>query len=988
MLQYFKEKMGLMKHSPEMIDILDERNVKVSTYLTLVMVAMAFFVMFNTLMDRGRPADKLREDMTTSVESQEDSSFDPAQELPEKGDYTSGSGAIMGSMSVIFGSNDESDTSIILSCLMVAGVNGVIFLYCLISRLRKRKNHNIAMAVTYLQPLFASFWSSYMFFQNGGRSLVIYLIAQALIPAFIIVRPIFELLNVSISFLALIGLSMNFSSLSRQSIYNIVAFFILTNFLCIARYNERLTEVKALIRVNEISMHDELSGLQNRYALKERVEEYLGRDAILLMMDLDDFKYYNDAFGHDFGDQVIKRFADAIRKYFREKDIFRYGGDEFLVLVSGMAEDDFMERLGKCREDIASIEIDDHSELCITSSCGYVCGRIDSWETMKVMTSLADQNLYKAKRLGKDRVIKAEDSELEDADLRLKNWDQVYKASDMDILTGLPNKVHFFNRISKIITTEKDLSKLVMIYINLENFRLFNKENGFDRGDELLCRVADSLRENFSGDLISRFGEDHFVILTQRQGALDRVKNAHTEAMDLGDGYHVETKSGIAVFRKDDKDVAKVCDRALLACNYIRGKYDTYYRFYDTSIDKEIHDKHYYVKNLTEALENDQLEVYYQPIVRLITGKMCDTEALVRWTNKELGLVSPSQFIPVLEETHMIHRVDCYVIDKVCQDIAYLRSRGKPVVPVSINLSRIDFQVCDICQVIEEAVFKYRVPKELLHFELTETVLHDSSDELRSHVQKIQNIGYEVWMDDFGSGYSSLNILKNYNFNVLKIDMEFLADFGVNKKSRKMLRVIINMAKEMGIQSLVEGVETREQMEYLRSIGCEKAQGYYYARPTQLENFKISGGERIEAEDIELKDYYDKIGRVNLLSKSIAFDKDYYDITAENPFVGLPICIYEYIDDVVSYLTINDEYEKVLKESIAGSLEHSEEMLNDPAVPEYKVIRETFKKCIETKQQVSMEFTPDAKNKYVVYMNCVASHNDRHAVYAIGLRNA
>ena len=282
----------------------------------------------------------------------------------------------------------------------------------------------------------------------------------------------------------------------------------------------------------------------------------------------------------------------------------------------------------------------------------------------------------------------------------------------------------------------------------------------------------------------------------------------------------------------------------------------------------------YIIDHLDEALEQGRIRVYYQPVIRTITRQLCGMEALARWESPELGLLYPGSFIPVLEQHRLIHRLDSFVVREVCACYRQVSREHRPLVPVSVNLSRLDYELCDIFSVVESCVREYRVPREALCIEITESVLNNNETLMSQYLHRFQSAGYQVWMDDFGSGYSSLNVLKDYQFDELKIDMRFLSDF--HQRSKKILASIVHMAKEINIQTLVEGVETEEQFQFLHDIGCEKAQGYLFSQPMPfgacMEHIKAQG---IGVETPVERSYYDLLGKVNVLSA--------------NPFITQPV---------------------------------------------------------------------------------------------------
>ncbi len=274
----------------------------------------------------------------------------------------------------------------------------------------------------------------------------------------------------------------------------------------------------------------------------------------------------------------------------------------------------------------------------------------------------------------------------------------------------------------------------------------------------------------------------------------------------------------------------------------------------------------YIAENIDQAIENGWIQVYYQPVVRALTGKLSSVEALTRWIEPVRGVISPGVFIPVLEKTRQIQKLDLFVIDQVARMIRDRSDKGESIVPVSFNLSRVDFAESDPYQVTENCVKKYGINRRLLKVEITESTLISDPDKLHSMFGLFHDQGYDIWMDDFGSGYSTLNVLKDYSFDEIKIDMAFLRGF--NERGRNIVASIVRMAKSLQIHTLTEGAETREQVDFLKKIGCEKIQGYFYGAPMPydvlLQHCADFG---LEAETADEAYLYDVAGSVDFLSE-------------------------------------------------------------------------------------------------------------------------
>ena len=318
----------------------------------------------------------------------------------------------------------------------------------------------------------------------------------------------------------------------------------------------------------------------------------------------------------------------------------------------------------------------------------------------------------------------------------------------------------------------------------------------------------------------------------------------------------------------------------------------------------------YILSHFDDALNRRYIQVYYQPVIRTISGQLCSFEALARWQDPVRGLLRPDQFIPVLECEKRIHELDSYITYEVCRQIRQTIDSGATPIPVSINLSRMDFTYCDIYEIVENSVSAFQIPHDYLYIEITESVLAEEETLMHEIVDRFQAAGFQVWMDDFGSGYSSLNMLKDYSFNELKLDIRFLSSF--NQRSRRILTSVIQMAKELGIHTLAEGVETEEQFQYLRNIGCEKVQGYYFGKPLPypeaLEHLHKTG---ITVEPPRDRRYYDDIGRVNVLSPAPFLSQaERRRLVTGRQLNSIPLAIAEIRRDSFSLLFSNDAFEQ------------------------------------------------------------------------------
>ncbi|QFJ54029.1 EAL domain-containing protein [Pseudobutyrivibrio xylanivorans] len=439
----------------------------------------------------------------------------------------------------------------------------------------------------------------------------------------------------------------------------------------------------------------------------------------------------------------------------------------------------------------------------------------------------------------------------------------------IDELTGLLDKQTFYECAQELLDSAVDEQEYAFVFFDLENFKIFNVNYGYEIGDELLISIGYIIKDVFSGQLISHFSGDHFVVCANSVQIVPSIKTIRDRIKLVQKSVNIELKAGIYIFNGEEKDVIRCCDRARMACISIKKKYDVEYRFYDEELGGSLKRKQDILDSLDEALAKKYIKVYYQPIVRTMTGKVCSWEALVRWIDPNKGMFYPNEFIPILEEYRLIAKLDAFVMEEIFSRYRADVEGKTEAVPVSINLSRVDFEVMDVVALIEEKLRKYGCQKNMFHFEITESALNDNSQFIMEQVNRMREKGYVVWMDDFGSGYSSLNVLKNYNFDLVKIDMAFLSDFEVNDNGKIILRHIVSMIKNLNIHTLIEGVETQEQYDFIKSIGCELIQGYLIGRPMPY----IQGLEHIQKSERDLETaeerfFYEDLGKIDILRQN------------------------------------------------------------------------------------------------------------------------
>ena len=421
-----------------------------------------------------------------------------------------------------------------------------------------------------------------------------------------------------------------------------------------------------------------------------------------------------------------------------------------------------------------------------------------------------------------------------------------------DHLTDINNIKSIINTIEKnhIENPMLNINK-IFLFMNLANFRAINDQKGFDAGDEFLIKFAEIIKDIFKGDLVSRQGDDHYVVFTDEDTFMPKIELLNTKTHELADGLFILLKVG-GYKPKYNEAANRAIDKARYACSSIKRSYGILYKEYDDKMNESFTKRQYIVNHIEEAIDKEWVVAYYQPVVWSNGHKLCGAEALARWIDPIYGFLSPADFIPVLEESRLIHKLDKAIINYVCKNMRRMLDEGKKIVPISINFSRLDFELMDVLAVLDEAILKYDIDKKYVHVEITESALSDNVEKLNETILKLKEEGYAVWLDDFGSGYSSLNVLKDFVFDVIKIDMKFLSNFEKNEKTKDIIDCIIQLATRLGMKTLTEGVETEEQSKFLEEVGCGRLQGYLYGKPYKLEEFegKIEEGKIVISENI------------------------------------------------------------------------------------------------------------------------------------------
>ncbi|MDD6326839.1 MAG: EAL domain-containing protein [Lachnospiraceae bacterium] len=419
----------------------------------------------------------------------------------------------------------------------------------------------------------------------------------------------------------------------------------------------------------------------------------------------------------------------------------------------------------------------------------------------------------------------------------IKNQDNHYKATH-DLLTGIYNRDYFYKQVTECLKTIDE--PYCMVCTDIRNFKMINDIYGKQMGDEILIKVAGSLKRLLKGkEFCCRLRDDRFAVCMPCKSFDEEFFKREIYYISKKIGMSIPVNMYVGIYEISDPtlEVSVMCDRAYLAINTVKDNYQGLVVYYDDKLRKDVQREQRIVNEFSDAIAASQFQLFLQPQVRY-DGSICGAEALIRWIHPELGIIPPFEFINVYERVGFISRLDLYVWEQACKLLSKWRDEGHDNMYISVNISPKDFYYLDLYSVFTGLVEKYKIHPSRLHLEITETAVISDIDKQGLLIEQLRDYGFYVEMDDFGSGFSSLNLLTRLNVDTLKIDMGFLRKSGQSTKSDEIIRSVIDLAKELDIHVITEGVETEEQLNLLREMGCRMFQGYYFAKPMKATEFE------------------------------------------------------------------------------------------------------------------------------------------------------
>ena len=562
-------------------------------------------------------------------------------------------------------------------------------------------------------------------------------------------------------------------------------------------------------KLKERARKDSLTGLYNQVYGKKYINKYLNRkkpfdSCGMIVLDVDCFKSVNDNYGHLFGDKVLARLAMLLKEVFRDNDsiLMRAGGDEFVIFVKDILNIELVRKNVELMQKIRELQFGKTGcTITCSAGCCYLPENVSGY-TYDQLFENADIALYKAKERGKN----------------------------------------FANKTSDYM----------MIYMDFENFKYFNYKYGYTLGDQVLkdfCSFIIGKTEEKHNLYFTRVVSDQFLMFRTASHEKDEYQAIIEETEKINEEFMLRQKEKFpksnVVLRTGIYYVTPECrstSYAIDAANYVRQKVKGgekgSVRFYDDEMQKQHEFENEIVNDMKEAMEQKQFKVYFQPQYSIKSHEIIGAEALVRWERDNGTVLSPNAFIPVYENNGKIIELDFYVFETVVEFIAENLKAGREQVPISINASSLHASDPQTINTYINILKKYSVDPTMVEIELTETAVVSEYESVRKLFDSFQLHGIKTAMDDFGSGYSVLNTIVDIPVDVIKIDRGFITSCLETDRGIYFLKHLIDMIRNLGYQIICEGVETDEQIEILRQIGCDEIQGYWYSKPLKMEDYK------------------------------------------------------------------------------------------------------------------------------------------------------
>ncbi|MFY0935355.1 bifunctional diguanylate cyclase/phosphodiesterase [Clostridioides difficile] len=425
--------------------------------------------------------------------------------------------------------------------------------------------------------------------------------------------------------------------------------------------------------------------------------------------------------------------------------------------------------------------------------------------------------------------------------IKKSNEKEILSLAYEDKVTYIGNQNKFYRECSKYLLDKPSLNYII-VYFDINNFKMINDTFGYEFGDNLLITIAKALKEELTeGEVYARLSSDYFAIFCDykngRNKIIRKLDNIRSNIeSNLSIVFEISLCVGIYFVEEGEVDIQKAVNKANMARSVAKGK-NINYAIYNEDVRNKLSEESMILDDIKIALVKNQFEVYYQPKFSLVTGEMIGSEALIRWNHPEHGFISPAVFIPIAEKSKLILKIGRFVFERVCNDLSEWKKQGKKIVPVSVNLSRVELYQPDIVKFINKTIQMYNLSSDFIEIEITETVAINELNILKNVLNELRKHGFSISMDDFGTGYSSISCLRDMPIDILKLDKSFLGGIEHDERSRNIAKSIVSLAKSLDLVVIIEGVESKEQAELMKQFGCDLVQGFYFARPMSAKNF-------------------------------------------------------------------------------------------------------------------------------------------------------
>lgn len=669
-------------------------------------------------------------------------------------------------------------------------------------------------------------------------------------------------------------------------------------------------------RLKNVSEKDELTGLRNRMGLRNDYDHYANMRLIVAMTDIDNFKFYNDTYGHDTGDLILKDMADNLRKQFGDAGVYRFGGDEFLIIQTGLDDQDFERTTVNWKKSLKP-RMFGELELCPEFTIGFVYGNTHGSDDLRKMISQADEQLYQGKSSGKGRITGSPFSD--GLKKPVSDHENAPRVLDADPLTGLPNAMYF--RVKSDLQAEalrKAGKDPVLIYTSIDEFQNFSRNQGFAAADALLKELAGDLRKVFPSDLVCRFSEDHFLVLTDRE-RVKYMQKAFPEIISASPALSImRIHMGLYACAKNSSSAVDRVDCARMACEEIRNT-DVLCFWYDWNLQQEKSRRAYILAHLSEAIEKRRIELEFVPAVRLITQETSELEIVSVWNDPRWGRMDEEMYLPVLEEAGRAIELNSYLLKESVQIMETRKKAGKKCVPMVRKLSVKEFIDQEFRKDGIGLLDRAGLDHSILSFGISESAFSSENRVLNREVRKVRQEGFRVWLDDFGVGNMAMNGLLDPEFDAVRINLRSMKNINDQNRYDTILTSMLSLARTLHLSTVVSGIEGNEESKLIL-YGCQKlqktAEGSEFPAD-QLEE-QLNSGRISPFEERNLRSYYDAIGAISLK-------------VSPSEMAPAPAAIFEAYDGHCRCLRWNREFLDLLEEfDVHEGRELDQEMDTEP----------------------------------------------------------